>query len=181
MTDSLFAAAYQCLVETDLDRKGRRGRPASGLACRRLVVDRGVDLPDVTEAAGRTSFLVEARGLSKRGAVRQRGARRSSTRRPHQFNAINRPATPSIASANAKAFSATGSALRRRRHSTSGCWRGRLQELGHDYGDFPRIAGLWTWRSALPATCSRAWRSCARARGAWPDVTPGIMERLAVR
>lgn len=57
--------------------------------------------------------------------------------------------------------------------------RGRLQALGHDYGDFPAHDGLWdmAWRTADDVLARMALvPRVLEARGL--DVTPGMMARL---
>ena len=183
MTDSLFAAAYQCLVETDLDRKAA-GADALQADWRagRLVVDRGVDLPDVTEA-GRPErpVLVEARGLSKRGGGTPEGRAALVHAVAHiEFNAINLACDAVYRFRDMpKAFFGDwiGVAAEEAQHFR--LLRGRLQELGHDYGDFPAHRGLWDMAQRTAGDVLARMALVPRvleARGL--DVTPGIMERL---
>jgi len=57
--------------------------------------------------------------------------------------------------------------------------QGRLQELGHEYGDFPAHNGLWEMAERTAGSCLERMALVPRvleARGL--DVTPGMIKRL---
>lgn len=183
MTDNLFEAAYRCLTEIDPERKA-----ALAAALRadwrggRLLVDRQIDLPDVVEA-GRPARpeLVDAHGLSKRGAGTVEGRAALVHAVAHiELNAIDLACDAVFRFRSMpEAFFADwiGVAAEEAHHFR--LLRGRLQELGHDYGDFPAHRGLWDMaqRTAGDALARMALvPRVLEARGL--DVTPGIMERL---
>lgn len=183
MPEDLFSAAYRCLVEPEPDRKVAQ---AAALLADwlegRLVADPEVALPEVVEA-GRPARpeLVEARGLSKRGAGSAEGRAALVHAVAHiEFNAINlacdavyrfRDLPPAFHGDWIRV--AAEEALHFR------LLRDRLRELGHDYGDFPAHRGLWDMAQRTAGDVLARMALVPRvleARGL--DVTPGIMERL---
>lgn len=183
MTDSVFAAAYHCLVENDPERKAALADALhAGWHAGRLRVDPGVALPDVVEA-GRPARpeLVDARALSKRGAGTAEGRAALVHAVAHiEFNAINL-ACDAVFRFRDMPDAFFGDwidvAAEEARHFR--LLRGRLRELGHDYGDFPAHRGLWDMaqRTAHDVLARLAMvPRVLEARGL--DVTPGIMQRL---
>jgi uncharacterized ferritin-like protein (DUF455 family) len=183
MKTNLFAAAHRCLVEADPDRKcaladalhadWREGR---------LALDPDVDLPDVVEA-GRPQRpeLVEARGLSKRGAGTAEGRAALVHAVAHiEFNAINLACDAVYRFRNLpEAFYGDWIRVAAEEAHHFRLLRDRLRELGHDYGDFPAHRGLWDMAQRTAGDVLARLALVPRvleARGL--DVTPGIMERL---
>jgi uncharacterized ferritin-like protein (DUF455 family) len=183
MAENLFSAAYRCLVEPDPDRKAAQA--AALLACwdqGQLVADARVALPDVVDA-GRPArpVLVEARGLSKRGAGSAEGRAALVHAVAHiEFNAINL-ACDAVYRFRNMPPSFHGDWLRVAAEEAQhfNLLRDRLRELGHDYGDFPAHRGLWDMARRTAGDVLARMALVPRvleARGL--DVTPGIMERL---
>ena len=183
MTDSLFAAAYQCLVEADPDRKTARADALQAdWRSGGLVVDRDIRLPDVSEA-GRPARpeLVEARGLSKRGAGTAEGRAALVHAVAHiEFNAINLACDAVYRFRDMpEAFYGDWIDVAAEEAHHFRLLRDRLRELGHDYGDFPAHRGLWDMAQRTASDVLARMALVPRvleARGL--DVTPGIMERL---
>jgi uncharacterized ferritin-like protein (DUF455 family) len=183
MTDSLFSAAYRCLIEIDPERKAALADALrADWHAGRLVVDRGIALPDVAEA-GRPERpdLVDARALSKRGAGTPEGRAALVHAVAHiEFNAINLACDAVFRFRDMpEAFFGDwiGVAAEEAHHFR--LLRARLRELGHDYGDFPAHRGLWDMAQRTAGDVLARMALVPRvleARGL--DVTPGIMERL---
>lgn len=183
MKTNLFAAAHRCLVEADPDRKCAL---ADALHAdwreERLALDPDVDLPDAVEA-GRPQRpeLVEARGLSKRGAGTAEGRAALVHAVAHiEFNAINLACDAVYRFRNLpEAFYGDWIRVAAEEAHHFRLLRDRLRELGHDYGDFPAHRGLWDMAQRTAGDVLARLALVPRvleARGL--DVTPGIMERL---
>lgn len=181
---SLFAAARACLAAASPDDKPACTFEAVGALERgELSSDGEIDGPEPIRMPGRpaTPKLVHPRELPKRGLGSLQGRAAFIHAVAHiEFNAIDlawdavyrfrgMPATyyadwVSVANDEARHFTML---------------RGRLQELGFDYGDFDAHNGLWemaekTAGSGL-ARMARVPR-VLEARGL--DVTPGMIVKL---
>lgn len=183
MRANIFAAAHCCLVESDPDRKaGLADALQADWLAGRLAVDREVHLPDVVEA-GRPPRpeLVDARGLSKRGAGTLEGRAALVHAVTHiEFNAINLACDAVYRFRDLPdAFYGDWIRVAAEEAYHFRLLRDRLRELGHDYGDFPAHRGLWDMAQKTAGDVLARMALVPRvleARGL--DVTPGIMERL---
>jgi len=183
MSDNLYAAAHRCLVEPDPERKCALADAlqADWLAGR-LAIDARVELPEVVEA-GRPARpeLVEARGLSKRGAGTTEGRAALVHAVAHiEFNAINLACDAVYRFRDLPAaFYGDWIRVAAEEAYHFRLLRERLRELRHDYGDFPAHRGLWDMAQRTAGDVLARMALVPRvleARGL--DVTPGIMERL---
>jgi len=183
MADNAFSAAYRCLVEPDADRKVALATALeSDWRGGRLAVDRDVALPAVAEA-GRPErpVLVDARGLSRRGAGSAEGRAALVHAVAHiEFNAINLACDAVYRFREMpEAFFGDWIRVAAEEAQHFGLLRDRLRELGHDYGDFPAHRGLWDMAQRTAGDVLARMALVPRvleARGL--DVTPGIMARL---
>jgi len=183
MTDNLFAAAHRCLLESDPERKSALADALqAGWLAGSLAVGRDVVLPDVAEA-GRPARpeLVEARGLSKRGAGTPEGRAALLHAVVHiEFNAINLAADAVYRFRDMpEAFFGDWIRVAAEEAYHFRLLRDRLHELGFDYGAFPAHRGLWDMAQRTAGDVLARMALVPRvleARGL--DVTPGIMQRL---
>ena len=182
-TNNLFDAAILCLAEPDPERKcDLTARAAAAWATGDLALDPAAAGP-VCDAPGRPArpALVPPRELTQRKLASPQGRAALIHAVAHiEFNAINlawdavqrfRDLPPDyyadwvqVAAEEAQHF---------------GLMRERLQDLGHDYGDFPAHDGLWEMarRTAHdPLVRMALVPRVLEARGL--DVTPGMIERL---
>jgi uncharacterized ferritin-like protein (DUF455 family) len=182
-SDNLFARAAACLAEPEPDRKLEMTREAAAdWTSGALTLDPGV-APPVVEVPGRPPrpLLVAPRELERRRLSNAKGQAALIHAVTHiEFNAIN------LAWDAVQRFRAmpwefysdwVGVAADEAHHFA--LMRGRLNELGYDYGDFPAHDGLWEMarRTAHdPLTRMALVPRVLEARGL--DVTPGMIERL---
>ena len=183
MTD-LHAAAKQCLDATDPAEKLRLTRATwEALLAGNLHGDSAAPPPQPISAPGRPArpVLVNARQVPQRGLGSDEGRAALVHAIAHiEFNAINlawdavyrfrdKPAAyyrdwASCANDEARHFAMLA---------------GRLEELGHAYGDFAAHDGLWQMAEKTANSDTARMALVPRvleARGL--DVTPGMIERL---
>ena len=183
MTD-LHAAAKQCLDATDPAEKLRLTRATwEALLAGNLHADSAAPPPQPISAPGRPArpVLVNARQVPQRGLGSDEGRAALVHAIAHiEFNAINlawdavyrfrgKPAAyyrdwASCANDEARHFAMLA---------------GRLEELGHAYGDFAAHDGLWQMAEKTANSDTARMALVPRvleARGL--DVTPGMIERL---
>lgn len=181
---SLFAAAHICLAAASPDDKPAcTFEAAAAFARGELVCDDAHDGPEPIRMPGRpaTPKLVHPRDLPKRGLGSVQGRAAFIHAVAHiEFNAIDlawdavyrfrgMPATyyadwVSVANDEARHFTML---------------RGRLQELGFDYGDFDAHNGLWEMAEKTAGSGLARMALVPRvleARGL--DVTPGMIVKL---
>ena len=192
MTASLFERAGHCLYCADVDEKLRLTQDAANAF--RAVRDTPAELamldpradpsPRGPDAPGRPSRprLVSPRCLPQRGLGTPQGRAALVHAVAHiEFNAVNLAWDAAyrfldmpvgyyrdwveVASDEARHFALL---------------RGRLRELGHEYGDFDAHDGLWEMARKTAESCLERMALVPRvleARGL--DVTPGMIARLA--
>ena len=183
MTD-LFAAARACLDANTPDEKPALTLAmANAFARGELVIDADAPPPEPIRMPGRPQrpLLVHPRDLPRRGFGSVEGRAAFIHAVAHiEFNAIDlawdavyrfrgMPAAyyadwVSVANDEARHFAML---------------RARLDELGHDYGDFDAHNGLWEMAEKTAHSCLARMALVPRvleARGL--DVTPGMMARL---
>ncbi len=183
MTD-LHAAARQCLDAAEPDEKLRLTRATwEAVLAGELHADPVAPPPEPISAPGRPArpVLVNARQVPQRGLGSEEGRAALVHAIAHiEFNAINlawdavyrfrgMPAAyyrdwASCAADEARHFAMLA---------------GRLQELGHVYGDFAAHDGLWQMAEKTAGSDTARMALVPRvleARGL--DVTPGMIERL---
>jgi len=180
----LHAAAKQCLDATDPAEKLRLTRATwEALLAGNLHADSAAPPPQPISAPGRPArpALVNARQVPQRGLGSDEGRAALVHAIAHiEFNAINlawdavyrfrdKPAAyyrdwASCANDEARHFAMLA---------------GRLEELGHAYGDFAAHDGLWQMAEKTAGSDTARMALVPRvleARGL--DVTPGMIERL---
>lgn len=181
---SIFAAARTCLdAASPEDKSARTFEAAQAFACGELTVDLDALPPEPICMPGRpvTPKLVHPRDLPRRGFGTHEGRAAFIHAVAHiEFNAIDLawdavyrfrglPATyyedwVSVANDEARHFSML---------------RARLNQLGHDYGDFDAHNGLWEMaeKTAHDGLARMALvPRVLEARGL--DVTPGMIVKL---
>lgn len=181
---SIFAEARRCLDATSPeDKPTRTFEVAQAFACGEIAIDDDASLPEPIRMPGRpaTPKLVHPRDLPRRGFGSDEGRAAFIHAVAHiEFNAIDlawdavyrfrgMPAeyyADWVAVANDEA-----------RHFRM--LRARLNELGHDYGDFDAHNGLWEMaeKTAHDGLARMALvPRVLEARGL--DVTPGMIVKL---
>ncbi|MBU0500283.1 MAG: ferritin-like domain-containing protein [Gammaproteobacteria bacterium] len=180
--NNLFTRARQCLLLSDPDEKVEAVK-ALYLEWRQAGLSTDpVDLPDVAEAGHpQRALRVMPRDLPKRGFHTQEGRAALIHALTHiEFSAINlhldavfrfRGMPP--------AFYDDWLRIAAEEVDHFIMLRGRLRQLGHDYGDFPVHLGLW--ETALDTAHDPLVRMAIiprmlEARGL--DVNPGMMDRF---
>lgn len=183
MTRNLFDAASACLAEPDLERKlNRTAEVVAAWSAGSLVLDPD-DAGPVCKSPGRPAQpeLVAPRQLVQRKLSSPAGRVALIHAVAHiEFNAIN------LAWDAVQRFRDLPAAYYDDWVQVAGeegqhfaLMRGRLRDLGHDYGDFPAHDGLWEMarRTAHdPLVRMALVPRVLEARGL--DVTPGMIERL---
>jgi uncharacterized ferritin-like protein (DUF455 family) len=182
-TDNLFDTALACLMQQNPDRKMAQTRAAAAdWRAGRLSLERG-EAPRPVPAPGRPAApdLVPPRALARRDLRRDGGRAALIHAITHiEFNAVNLAwdavyrfrGLPrgfyddwvQVAEEEARHFLAL---------------RGRLRDLGRDYGAFPAHDGLWEMARRTDHDLAARMALVPRvleARGL--DVTPGMMQRL---
>ena len=180
---SLFAAAFVCLSEDDPARKVElsRGAAADWRAGRLSLTNNG--LPQLLNEPGRPERpeLVSPRELAKRSVKGSRGRAALIHAVTHiEFNAINL-AWDAVYRFRGlpDAFYMDWVQVADEEAYHFSLMRGRLTDLGFDYGDFPAHDGLWTMarRTAHDPLVRMAMiPRVMEARGL--DVTPGMIGRF---
>ncbi len=180
---NLYQTAHRCLMEPDVDKKVAETR-----AVARLWRDGGLhladwDAPQPVDDAGRPQRpeLVHPRQLPRRTLAHEKGRAALIHAVTHiEFNAIN------LAWDAVYRFRGLpeayygdwiGVADDEARHFLA--LRGRLRELGFEYGDFPAHKGLWEMAQRTdhdPLARMALVPRVLEARGL--DVTPDMIERL---
>jgi uncharacterized ferritin-like protein (DUF455 family) len=182
-TDNLFDAAALCLAEPDPARKqALTTEAAAAWAAGLLRIDVAAAGP-IVEIPGRPAQLelVPPRGLARRKLTNQVGRAALIHAVAHiEFNAINL-AWDAVQRFRGMPSEFYGDWVRVAAEEAMhfGLMRGRLDDLGHDYGDFPAHDGLWEMarRTAQdPLVRMALVPRVLEARGL--DVTPGMIERL---
>ena len=181
--DNLFALAAACLGEPDPARKQALTREtAARWRAGDLTLDAATAGP-VRETPGRPERpeLVAPRALETRDLKRPEGrAAMIHAVAPIEFNAINL-AWDAVARFRdlPRAFHDDWVQVAAEEAEHFGLMRGRLQALGHDYGDFPAHDGLWEMARVTahdPLARMALVPRVLEARGL--DVTPGMIERF---
>jgi len=181
---SLFAAARTCLAAASSDDKPARTFEAAGSFARgELAFDVEVDGPEPIRMPGRpaTPKLVHPRDLPKRGLGSIQGRAAFIHAVAHiEFNAIDLAwdAVYRFRGMPAEYYADWVSVANdEARHFTM--LRGRLRELGYDYGDFDAHNGLWEMAEKTAGSGLARMALVPRvleARGL--DVTPGMIVKL---
>ena len=181
---SLFAAARACVDAASPDDKtARTFEAASAFARGELSSDGELDGPEAIRMPGRpaTPKLVHPRNLPKRGLGSLQGRAAFIHAVAHiEFNAIDLAwdAVYRFRGMPAEYYADWVSVANdEARHFTM--LRGRLQELGFDYGDFDAHNGLWEMAEKTAGSGLARMALVPRvleARGL--DVTPGMIVKL---
>ena len=181
---SLLAAAHTCLAAASPDDKpARTFEAAAAFARGELSSDGELDGPEPIRMPGRpaTPKLVHPRDLPKRGFGSIEGRAAFIHAVAHiEFNAIDLAwdAVYRFRGMPAQYYADWVSVANdEARHFTM--LRGRLRELGHDYGDFDAHNGLWEMaeKTAHDGLARMALvPRVLEARGL--DVTPGMIVKL---
>lgn len=183
-SDNLYDAAAACLAEPDPALKqALTVRTAAAWTAGQLALDPAVAGP-VLDHPGRPGRpeLVPPRQLTQRKLTSALGRVALIHAVTHiEFNAINL-AWDAVQRFRGlpRAFYDDWVRVAREEGEHFGLMRGRLVELGHDYGDFPAHDGLWEMarRTAHdPLVRMALVPRVLEARGL--DVTPGMIERLS--
>ena len=182
-SNNLFAAAAACLAQPDPALKqALTARTAAAWTAGQLVLDPAAAAP-VLDHPGRPERpeLVPPRLLTQRKLTSPLGRAALIHAVTHiEFNAINL-AWDAVQRFRGlpRTFYDDWVRVAREEGEHFGLMRGRLVELGHDYGDFPAHDGLWEMarRTAHdPLVRMALVPRVLEARGL--DVTPGMIERL---
>jgi len=180
---SLFSAAYDCLCENDPDRKVELSRSAAAawragrLGLNETLAPRPLDEPGRPERPE----LVAPRELAKRSVKRTKGRAALIHAVAHiEFNAINLAwdAIYRFRGLPDEYYSDWVRVADEEAYHFS-LMRGRLADLGYDYGDFPAHDGLWSMARNTahdPLVRMAMIPRVMEARGL--DVTPGMIERF---
>lgn len=183
-TTNLFEAAARCLAEPDPERKqALTAETARAWRAGRLVPD-AQDAGTVLDDPGRPEHpeLVAPRRLARRRLTSTTGRAALIHAVAHiEFNAIN------LAWDAVQRFRGLPAAfyddwirVAAEEADHFGLMRGRLRDLGVDYGAFPAHDGLWEMARRTagdPLVRMALVPRVLEARGL--DVTPGMIERLA--
>ncbi len=179
----LHAAAFECLMLSDPDRKRAATLRVAALHGDGVLVPAAASAPIPVPTPGRPERprLVSPRELAQRGLGTPAGRAALVHAVAHiEFNAINLAWDAVYRYRDMPAaFYADwiGVAVDEARHF--GLLAVRLAELGHAYGDFDAHDGLWEMARLTAASCLERMALVPRvleARGL--DVTPGMIERL---
>ncbi len=180
---NLFEAAHRCLMEKSVARKVQDTQAMAQLWREGGLSLADWDAPSTEVEAGRPARpeLVHPRELSRRTLAHERGRAALIHAVTHiEFNAINLAwdAVYRFRGLPTGYYSDwIGVADDEARHFLA--LRGRLRELGFDYGDFPAHNGLWDMarRTAHdPLVRMALVPRVLEARGL--DVTPGMIKRF---
>ncbi|CAN5601510.1 ferritin-like domain-containing protein [soil metagenome] len=181
---SLFATARACLdARTPADKLARTFAVAEAFARGELAIEKHAPPPEPIGMPGRpgTPRLVHPRDLPRRGLGTPEGRAAFLHAIAHiEFNAIDLAwdAVYRFRGLPAAYYADwVGVAADEARHFT--LLRGRLRELGHDYGDFDAHNGLWEMaeKTAHDGLARMALvPRVLEARGL--DVTPGMIIKL---
>jgi uncharacterized ferritin-like protein (DUF455 family) len=181
---SLFAGARACLDAASPDDKFRRTfEVADAFAAGGLLLDHDVTPVAPVAMPGRplAPRLVHPRDLPRRGFGTPAGLAAFVHAIAHiEFNAIDLAWDAVYRFRNMPdRFYADWVAVARDEARHFALLRGRLQELGHDYGDFDAHNGLWEMAEKTAHDCLARMALVPRvleARGL--DVTPGMIVKL---
>ena len=181
---SLFDASRGCLdAATPAEKLARTFASAEAFTRGELNVDETAPAPDPIATPGRPQLpkLVAPRDVASRGLGTQEGRAAFVHAIAHiEFNAINLAWDAAYRFRGMpRAFYSdwVGVASDEARHFAM--LRERLQQLGHDYGDFDAHDGLWEMAGKTAHSCRERMALVPRvleARGL--DVTPGMIVRL---
>lgn len=180
--NNLFARARHCLLLSDPDGKGESVKTLYSEWRRGGLSADPIDLPDVTEAGHpQRAVRVMPRDLPKRGFHTPEGRAAQIHAVTHiEFSAINLHLDAVFRFREMpSAFHDDWLRIAAEEVDHFILLRGRLRQLGHEYGDFPVHLGLWetALRTAQdPLARMAIIPRMLEARGL--DVNPGMMERF---